>query len=432
MSFQIFFQQNVVIIKMNKLILVTKKFPYGGDTGEIYLRNELSILSQRYDEVIIISCASSEEEEMVVDKLPSNIVIYSLKVSNNKVHYFPKFFESLKLVKYSKYKEDWKEADSILKKLFMMYFLSKSLEAIKKIKNTDFFENVNREDKIIIYSYRLFDLAYISILIKNLIKDKCIVSSVISRAHGYDIYEEANELHYLPLRNYILFNLDYVYCCSINGMQYLKSKRHNFSDKIRFSYLGTKEYLECEQERNDSFRIVSCSNVNSIKRIDLIAKVISVVSKKINVQWIHMGGTDNDLAKLKKNYSDLIDRGTIIFKGQVSHEMVIDYYSKEYVDLFINLSSSEGIPQSIMEAISFEIPVIATDVGGTSEIVIDNINGYLVRKDEDPDSIANYIIGYYYLNESQKNEMRNRAKIIWEDKFNLEKNVNSFLNDIEV
>ena len=40
-------------------------------------------------------------------------------------------------------------------------------------------------------------------------------------------------------------------------------------------------------------------------------------------------------------------------------------------DLFVNMSLSEGIPVSIMEAISFGIPIIATNVGGNAEIVND-------------------------------------------------------------
>jgi glycosyltransferase involved in cell wall biosynthesis len=54
------------------------------------------------------------------------------------------------------------------------------------------------------------------------------------------------------------------------------------------------------------------------------------------------------------------------------------YYSINTVDLFINVSSSEGVPVSIMEAMSFGIPVIATAVGGTPEIVSEK-TGWLIE-----------------------------------------------------
>ncbi|MFR4320263.1 MAG: glycosyltransferase [Blautia massiliensis (ex Durand et al. 2017)] len=44
----------------------------------------------------------------------------------------------------------------------------------------------------------------------------------------------------------------------------------------------------------------------------------------------------------------------------------------------MNVSSSEGIPVSIMEATSFGIPGIATDAGGTKEIIRDKENGVLL------------------------------------------------------
>ena len=47
----------------------------------------------------------------------------------------------------------------------------------------------------------------------------------------------------------------------------------------------------------------------------------------------------------------------------------------------MNVSESEGIPVSIMEASSFGIPVIATNVGGVGEIVENGYNGLLLNKD---------------------------------------------------
>ena len=52
------------------------------------------------------------------------------------------------------------------------------------------------------------------------------------------------------------------------------------------------------------------------------------------------------------------------------------------MNLFINLSDSEGIPVTIMDAFSVGIPVIARDVGGISEIV-SNQNGVLLSSNGD-------------------------------------------------
>ena len=67
--------------------------------------------------------------------------------------------------------------------------------------------------------------------------------------------------------------------------------------------------------------------------------------------------------------------------------MLVDWYRRNRVDLFISLSSSEGLPVSMMEAISFGIPILATDVGGVSEIV-KRATGRLVSVDDPPELVA--------------------------------------------
>ena len=63
--------------------------------------------------------------------------------------------------------------------------------------------------------------------------------------------------------------------------------------------------------------------------------------------------------------------------GRISNSEVLRYYRENPVDLFINLSESEGVPVSIMEALAHGVPVVATDVGGSAEI-IDTGNGRVV------------------------------------------------------
>lgn len=64
------------------------------------------------------------------------------------------------------------------------------------------------------------------------------------------------------------------------------------------------------------------------------------------------------------------------------NQQVYDYYKSNKVDVFVNVSYSEGLPVSLMEASSFGIPVIATDVGGSAEIIDkEQKNGFLLDKD---------------------------------------------------
>lgn len=62
----------------------------------------------------------------------------------------------------------------------------------------------------------------------------------------------------------------------------------------------------------------------------------------------------------------------------------------EQCNLFILASRWEGLPMSILEALRSSMPVVATDVGGVSEAVIDGVNGYLFPRG-DIDRLASCI-----------------------------------------
>lgn len=51
-------------------------------------------------------------------------------------------------------------------------------------------------------------------------------------------------------------------------------------------------------------------------------------------------------------------------------------------DIFTLISNYEAMPLSILEAMSFSLPIIASDVGGVRETIYDNYNGYLIPKND--------------------------------------------------
>ena len=63
------------------------------------------------------------------------------------------------------------------------------------------------------------------------------------------------------------------------------------------------------------------------------------------------------------------------------------------LDLFVLPSINEGISNTILEAMATALPVIATDVGGNPELVIDGLTGYLVPK-QDPIAMADVFKRY--------------------------------------
>ena len=112
--------------------------------------------------------------------------------------------------------------------------------------------------------------------------------------------------------------------------------------------------------------------------------------------------------------------------GQIPNDELLKFYSLNKIDLFINTSSTEGIPVSIMEAQSFGIPVIATDVGGVKEVVKDG-TGSLLPVDFNPSALAKLIQYYADLSEDEQEIISKNAFINWESNFKASDNYRDFM-----
>lgn len=199
---------------------------------------------------------------------------------------------------------------------------------------------------------------------------------------------------------------------------------------IRCSYLGTiNKNFFVKKNREKKLKIISCSNLIKLKRVNLIIEALAILDKKyFNIEWIHFGDGEEriDLEELSKKKLKQIK---FTFMGQVSNKQVIEYYRLNNIFLFIHLSSTEGLPVSMMEAQSFGIPIIATDVGGVSEIVNEK-TGLLLSANPKIEDIVKAIEKMIKLDDSKYNEYRKNSYLNWQEKFNAENNYREFIKSI--
>jgi glycosyltransferase involved in cell wall biosynthesis len=67
----------------------------------------------------------------------------------------------------------------------------------------------------------------------------------------------------------------------------------------------------------------------------------------------------------------------ITFLGFINEKQIAE--ELQQADIFVLTSYVEGVPVSAMEAMAVGVPVVATNVGGTSELIQEGISGLLVR-----------------------------------------------------
>jgi glycosyltransferase involved in cell wall biosynthesis len=110
------------------------------------------------------------------------------------------------------------------------------------------------------------------------------------------------------------------------------------------------------------------------------------------------------------------------FLGTKNQKEVIEILS--ITDLFVNPSYSEGLPTSVLEAAAMGIPIIATDVGGTKEI-IDKESGILVApgKTKEIERSLEYLLA----NPIWRNKLAQKAYSNVRQKFDLSKNIRTYL-----
>jgi glycosyltransferase involved in cell wall biosynthesis len=312
----------------------------------------------------------------------------------------------------------------------MLFFSSKVFEVInycafagvihKWIRNL----SVDRS-KTILYSYWLNALAFGISLTKNEFPE----FTAVSRAHRVDLYQYCSE-RYLPYRRHILIEMDKVFFISEDGKKYLGQEFPKFKHKIIVSRLGTRDHGLSEKPYDD-FQIISCSSVSEVKRIDLIILGLekfarSNPSKKIC--WTHIGaGPLMSRIKDKARILDGRDNVDYKFLGRLDHVEVFSYFKNNPVDVLINTSSSEGLPVSIMEAMSFGIPIIATDVGGTSEPVTDK-TGILIPGDCSPEDVSEALNSIS--KKSRSTDFRIGVRNAWKSKVNAQENFTNFAEQL--
>jgi len=81
--------------------------------------------------------------------------------------------------------------------------------------------------------------------------------------------------------------------------------------------------------------------------------------------------------------------GKVKFLGKISKNLLSSYYNA--ADVFVLPSLHEGHAMVLLEAMASALPIVATNVGGNRETVIDEVNGYLV-KPADPHELSEKIV----------------------------------------
>lgn len=360
---------------MKRLFLFTSRFPYSG--VENFLEDEIKYLARIFDTIYVIPYKS---ELGGCRELPPNCVLTE-PIVKSKYDFIKHCVFSWEVFKVL-------ACEFIEKRVFCSYsrfnvWLT-AYFAGNSIMNSHEIKRLSKEIKDTDICY--FYWGKWSNVLSAFWKGR---AHFVSRFHGqWDLWEEEYG-NYAPLRSRIADSLDAAVFISEKGEKYFHG--HYPECNTQISRLGTQDVGTIKMRSTDGIiRVLSCSSVYPLKRVDLILKSVVELAKVRDVEWTHLGGGENyKMLKTQAEYEQN-KHLKINLPGQMPYSDVMKYYKNNQFDVFVNLSTNEGIPVSIMEAISCNVPIVATNVGGTSEIV-DEQTGKLVGENPTPEEVANAI-----------------------------------------
>lgn len=130
------------------------------------------------------------------------------------------------------------------------------------------------------------------------------------------------------------------------------------------------------RERNPIPCIISVGRLTSQKNYELLITALARLAQAglfFTATIVGEGYLRSSLEMLAREKGL---EGKVVFPGNLSHEDVLRLYAAS--NLFVSSSLWEGSPNVILEAMSYGLPVVATNVGGTRDVITDGKDGLLV------------------------------------------------------
>lgn len=214
--------------------------------------------------------------------------------------------------------------------------------------------------KRIIYTVHGFDSIRISF--RQFLPFEKLFQSLCARIVSVSKYDQ---------RNLISEGINHNLHCIPNGVQDYTVDKHRWEN-------SRLKFLQETMRSVKGFKVICIARISKQKNFDLFCEIAkSLVNHEINFFWI---GNKEPLFNLPPNLHCL---------GEVENAHVL----LDEADLFMLPTNYEGMPISILEALCYSTPVVASSVGGVPE-VLDGKNGNALRNNAEEFSQA--ILRYAY------------------------------------
>lgn len=360
-----------------ELVLFTNQFPYGIES-EPFLEAEISILAERFDRVLILPSATRD----TMRPIPPNIEVVTMRFATE-----PSIASRIAAL------GSPQAARTLWWSLRTPLDLARHLKAPRKYVDV-LGRNIlkYRELRQFIQQRRLEDAVFYDFWLENtalalaLLRRDGVIRTAVARAHNFEVFGVEYDGHPPPFRQAKAAGLDAVLPTSLAARAHLEACAPATRGRMHLHRLGVLDpgVLVPEAEPDSPPLIVTCAILTVKKRVHLVPEALARLDMPF--RWVHIGDGP-EMQRVVDAAERHLPAGSWEFVGQIPNHQVRQFYREHPVLVLLSLSESEGEPVSMMEALSYGVPVVACDVGGIRELV-SHRTGVLLTRTATPDDIA--------------------------------------------
>ena len=244
-------------------------------------------------------------------------------------------------------------------------------------------------------------------------------SKIVFTAHGWSHIRDANKFKknvFILIERFLSKFTDNVICVSKADVAYATDTIKIPENKIFFCPNGVKEHsskiLVSDNRRDIKLKLLSVVRFQAPKDFNTLIDALEIIR---NEDWeLSIIGDGEDIEIVKAIVVEKNLQNKIFILGFQSD--VKSFY--EACDAVILISRSEGLPMSLIEAMSYSKVIIGSRVGGIPELIQDNRNGFLIDSN-DSITLAERI--KLLINKQCLTDMGEKSFEIYKDNYSFEK-----------